>query len=234
MEALVRGYAESHADEEFAVQTYHSSSRLLDDLHVAGAADIYVLDIYIDGLSGIEVAREIRQRDAECAIIFLTASPAHAMEAFAVKAVHYLEKPAQPAAFAEAMDRSIAVLAGRRNRAILTCQTTDGIENVPTGDILYIESARQRQNIVLAHRSLSVRRSLAQFFQELQADPAFFMPHRSYIVNLAWVRKVTPEALVMKNGHTLPLPRGEYKRVKKLFMDHSFPAGPTGPGYREV
>ena len=55
--------------------------------------DIYLLDVVMPGLNGIELAKEIRSSDKAADIIFLTSSPEFAVESYTVKASNYLVKP---------------------------------------------------------------------------------------------------------------------------------------------
>ena len=51
------------------------------------------LDIYMNGMSGMEAARELRKLDTDCMLVFTTTSTDHALEGFQVRAMHYLVKP---------------------------------------------------------------------------------------------------------------------------------------------
>ena len=51
------------------------------------------LDIYMDGMTGIEAAKELRKTDTDCLLVFTTTSTDHALEGFQVRALHYLVKP---------------------------------------------------------------------------------------------------------------------------------------------
>lgn len=51
------------------------------------------LDIYMNGMTGMEAAKELRKTDAGCLLVFTTTSTDHALEGFQVRALHYLVKP---------------------------------------------------------------------------------------------------------------------------------------------
>lgn len=51
------------------------------------------LDIYLDGIDGMEAARMLRQFDENCILVFVTTSPDYALDGFKVRAMHYLVKP---------------------------------------------------------------------------------------------------------------------------------------------
>ena len=51
------------------------------------------LDIYMDGMTGMEAAKKLRKTDTDCLLVFITTSTDHALEGFQVRALHYLVKP---------------------------------------------------------------------------------------------------------------------------------------------
>ena len=51
------------------------------------------LDIYMDGMTGMEAAKKLRETDTDCLLVFTTTSTDHALEGFQVRALHYLVKP---------------------------------------------------------------------------------------------------------------------------------------------
>lgn len=65
-----------------------------------------LLDICMPGLLGTDIAREVRQRKDKTEIVFLTGSDEFAVEAFTLKAAHYLVKPFSQDEFDEALETS--------------------------------------------------------------------------------------------------------------------------------
>lgn len=220
--AMVEEFAQTCESEDFSIQKFSATSALLDDFYSTGPADIYILDIYIDGLSGIEAAKEIRKKDSRCRIIFISYSDTHAVDAFSVRATHYLEKPVAKEDVFEAMNRCVENLHSHTPQKKLILKVVGGTISVLYSEILYVESARQCQYIVTKNQKYKTRKSMREWFGFLQEDPAFIMPHRSYIINLLHVQSIASEAIVLKDGTALPLPRGERKQVLEQFLDYSF------------
>ncbi len=86
-------YFSQYPDLELKITTYLDATDVLMEVEQQYNFDIIFLDIYMPNMSGIELAASIRERNAECNIIFLTSSTNHAIEAFSLNATHYVVKP---------------------------------------------------------------------------------------------------------------------------------------------
>ena len=89
---MLKQYAAIH-EITITAEPFSNSSALLDRIEAGERHDIYLLDIYMPGISGMSVATELRSLGVRSPIIFLTSSTEHAVEAFGVDATHYLLKP---------------------------------------------------------------------------------------------------------------------------------------------
>ena len=88
---------------EFSYKPFDNSTELASNL-LQEHYDIYLLDVVMPGLNGIELAKEIRSSDKAADIIFLTSSPEFAVESYTVKASNYLVKPVSRDRLVEALD----------------------------------------------------------------------------------------------------------------------------------
>ena len=68
------------------------------------------LDIYMDGMTGMEAAKKLRKTDTDCLLVFITTSTDHALEGFQVRALHYLVKPFTEADIDALTDELLAIL----------------------------------------------------------------------------------------------------------------------------
>ena len=92
---------------------------LIDAIEKGMRYDIYLLDIYMPGISGMSIATELRSRDIKSPIIFLTSSTDHALEAFGVDATHYLLKPYTKEIFRAAMDKAMQSITSHQADSIV-------------------------------------------------------------------------------------------------------------------
>ena len=100
----------------YHVTEYCNEGTLIDDIEESNRYDIIFLDIYLNSLLGIEVAKKLRSGGYNGKIVFLTASDKYAVESYDVDAAGYLLKPHNYEKFCNVMDR---ILIGRRKNTII-------------------------------------------------------------------------------------------------------------------
>ncbi len=227
MKRLLETYCAARDLGETQVETFDNPLMLLESLDKRNRYDIALLDICMPGLLGIEVARDLRQRLAKIEIIFMTTSTEFAVDAFALKAAHYLVKPVAQAAFDEAMDRALTHI-DLSSAKLLTVRSTGGVlHTIDIQQILYIESKGHTLNIRMAANVCTEnRRSLERFAEELESmSPGqFIAPYKGYIVNQDAIASILPRSIVLTSGDSVPLARGTYRAMQATHMDYIFGA----------
>ena len=114
------------------------------------------LDIYMDGLSGMDAAKELRKTDADCLLVFTTTSTDHALEGFQVRAFHYLVKPFSEAELSGLLDEMLAKLP--RPEPVLTVKVDGSDIHLRYRDIISAEHFAHIINIrTTAGKTLATR-----------------------------------------------------------------------------
>ena len=205
---------------EITADPFLNSSALLDAMDAGEYHDIYLLDIYMPGVSGMSVATELRSRGVRSPIIFLTSSTEHAVEAFGVDATHYLLKPYTRLNFFAAMDKAMQSISSHAEESIVL-KVGGEYQNVPVSHILYCESADNYQRLWLKDGGeLLVRMTASELYDLLEDFGCFHRCGRAYIINLDHVKKVTANSAVLKNDMELPLPHSAVAGLRSAFFDH--------------
>lgn len=167
--------------------------------------DIYLLDIQMQGRSGLDVARFVRERNERALIVFITASASYAIEGYSVQAFDYVLKPFDEKSLARKLRRTIACVRGRERRFLDVGSKT--CAQVCVDSIAYLETAKRRTVVHLRdgaeHQSY---KSLAAMQKELPSD-LFFRCHAAFVVNVACVTRVQQAELTVC-GDAVPLARG--------------------------
>lgn len=177
--------------------------------------DLVFLDIRMPGLSGLEVAEGLRDKPNAPQVIFTTAYPDHAVEAFDLAASDYLVKPFDAERLRRAVERALAGSSGRDEEeapsaseetsaasAAHSSPTPRPLVRIPVqkdgrtvlveGDaIVYAAAARGYSSLKLADDKVLVSFSLNELERRLHSH--FYRVHRSYLVNLRYVRELAPD-----------------------------------------
>lgn len=148
-------------------------------------ADAILLDIQMPGMSGLEAARHIARLPQPPAIIFVTAFDEHAMQAFELRAIDYLQKPVRLARLREALSRikplapaDAEALAPRRTHFSLL--ERGRIWRVPVADVLYLRAEQRYVTARTREREYLLDESLVKLEEEF--GDAFLRIHRNCLI----------------------------------------------------
>lgn len=220
---LLREYAASRLSLAVKMSVFSSGRDLLAAAEECGGFDLYVLDIVMPELSGIELGVRLRELHSGGAIIYLTVSPEYAVDSYAARAFYYLMKPAQPDKLFQVLDQAVAALEKQR-AACVTVRTKDGLERLRLDEIVYAELVGRAVRYHLADgtglNSVTVRGPFQEETAPLLADPRFFLSGASFAVNLFYVTAVERGYLRMDGGARVPLARGLAALAKRRWSDY--------------
>lgn len=184
--------------------------------------DLYILDIIMPELSGVDLAREIRKADNNCVIVFLTSSDEFHRDAFGVEALQYLDKPVNKETLYHAFDRSLRYI-GQKSDEILPLQTKMRIHALHIDKIVYVESFRHILTFHLSNGSaietLDSSLSLEKLSEKLRF-PSFCAPYLGFIINLSFVDCLRKLQLSMTTGAVIPIPQKQFSRVRQQYSDY--------------
>lgn len=193
--------------------SFPSAEALLFAWEESRDIDILLLDIEMKGMNGLELAKRLRQYGAGMQIIFLTGYMDYIAEGYDVEALHYLLKPVTVERLRQVLDRAVERISTREHMLLLSL--ADGVVQLPLYEIRYLEVMRN-YTTVHAKEDYSVKRSLNELAGEL--DEGFYRIHRSFIVNLRFVRRITREQVMLKDGTALPLSRRHYEGLNQALI----------------
>lgn len=222
-DALQRGYLSEVAaawakrNRHMAeIRQYAEPKAFLFDYSEEKDFDILLLDIEMPEMNGIELAKRIRGESTAAQIIFITGYYEYFGEGFDVSALHYLLKPVDEGKLCPVLDRAAGNLASRQ-RCILIAGPEFSVK-VALADILYAESENVYIVVHAVGGNYRTRMALNSFSKEL--DETFFKVHRSYVVNLKYIKKITRTDIVMANGDIVPVSRGLYGEVHAALIKY--------------
>lgn len=195
-------YLWKHPDH--SVKCFLSPTALLEQYRAGERYDVVFLDILMEPLNGIDLAKEIRGMDRRVVIVFLTVALEYAPAGYEVNAFRYLLKPVAETDFFRVLDE-IRESLDTSSRTILL-RTSEYEILIHTEELYYLEADNKESILHYMGDMIRVRRSLSELETELAAAP-FCRVHRKYLVNLARVREFDGQKLTLDCGRTIPLSR---------------------------
>lgn len=201
-----------------AVRTFDSAEAFLFAFAGDQNFDILLLDIQMQAMDGVTLAKEIRKENEVLQIIFITGYSDYIAEGYDVSALHYLMKPVDEQKLFVVLDRAAAkvkALAASSGRAILFPKG-GGSVRIPADDIHYAEAFSHYVTLYTKDGQQNFNMRLSDMEQLL--GEGFFRCHRSYIVAIQHVRRVTRTSMVLDGGKEIPLSRRLYDAANQVFI----------------
>lgn len=177
------------------------------------------------GVSGIQVAKELRELDKNVRIIFVSSSPEFALESYGVGAYHYLLKPADAGLLFPLLDEIRSQLPIQEEQGFVL-KNREAVIRVLFTSLEYVEVINKTVSFHLVDGMIhEITAALSDFEEKLLSRPEFLKTHRSYLVNLNYVKSLGADGIVTKNGHSIPVSRQRRNQVQDAYMHFLIRAG---------
>ena len=178
--------------------------------------DLLLLDIEMGDMNGMELARKLRNNGDMLPIIFITGYSEFMQDGYDVEALHYLLKPVDKDKLFAVLDR----YASRHltdNRVIFP--SGDETVSINTDDIAYLEAFGKKTQITLKDgKEILCTCGLSAAAEKL--GEGFASCHRSYVVNIAYIRSISKTDITLDDGKKIPLSRRIYDSINKAFIEY--------------
>ena len=224
LEGLLEQYKEEHY-KLLSIHSYNSAAMLADDVQHSGGYDIYILDVLMPGLNGIELGMQLRKQDRNCRIFYLSSSRDYAVDAFNVKASDYLIKPVDRDELFPLLDEAILHFSERAGKSIIIKTKYSSIKL----SLENVQYAALEGKTVVYHlingdtlEGVGIRTAFAEAVQELLQDKRFMLCGTSMAVNLSHVSAVESEALIFRNGKKLFISKRAGRELRSGWTDFWF------------
>ena len=212
--SLLEKWAEV-AEAALKIESFPSAEAFLFQYEEDKTFDLLLLDIEMGKMSGVELARKIRQDDRRVQIIFITGYMEYIAEGYDVEALHYLLKPVTEEKLFGVLERAAERLKSREKELHLAIP--GAVVRVALCEIRYLEVERNYVT-VYGKEAYRIKKPLNQLEEEL--DESFFRTGRSYIVNLHFVKKITKRQVILKDGTELPLSGKVYEAINRAMIQY--------------
>lgn len=196
------------------------------------------LDIEMPKHSGLQILEFFVPSEINFQIIFITAYNEYALQAFKLAAVDYLLKPIDKTEFIQAVQKAKSIIESDKvNQNLedlkkafqqlslnkMALEIPKGVLFVSHDDILLFEADGMYTKVYLKdNQSQLICKPLKHFVDQLQQKPIFYKPHRSYLINLKYLKELSKNEgiyLIMENNKSIPLSKEKKEEFMNLIND---------------
>ena len=196
------------------LEAYGRSDLLKYDLQEGKYFDIILSDIEMPGTDGMGLAKEIRGCLPDAILIFVTAYLKYAVDAYELEVFRYIPKSSLDEKLPEALEIAIKRIRSQSDQSYLI-QTAARIEKIPLKQIVYIQKDGKNAMIICTDSSVkSVRKSLSDVHKELNSKDFVFV-ERGSIVNIAQIKRIQKEEVLLSNGVCIHASRPRLEEIKE-------------------
>lgn len=200
--------------------------------------DIVFLDIEMPKHSGLEIGNFFEPNEINFQIIFVTAYNDYAIQAFKLSAVDYILKPVDISELKSAVEKAKKNMESKSisnrlddlkkvfqqlslNKMVL--EIPKGILFVSHDDIIIFEADGMYTKVYMKNNETQlICKPMKHFVDQLQDKPIFYKPHRSYLVNLKYIKELSKKDgfhLIMENNKTIPIAKEKKDEFMQLVQD---------------
>lgn len=223
---LTSQYISTHNLDAEITEFSHSDA-LLTAMEVQ-SYHLYILDIVMPMVNGLELGKVIRRLDRESQIIFATTEPQFALQAYAAAPINYLIKPVEKQPFFDTLALAISK-ADFVEEKTFAIKTSGSMRVIKLSDILFLEYGNHSVLFHLVNGedvlSRTIRVSFSEYSAPILRDRHFMQCHTSFVVNLRRVEQFSKDGFMLHGGKTVPIAAKQYPAVRDAYMDYLMAKG---------
>lgn len=217
LEKMLCTKADTDGSGAYFVQSFTHDKPLETYINrVRGDVDILFLDVDLNGINGIEIAKGIQSKYPNIKIVFITGTPANSQDIFEVVPFGLLLKPIEARRLSDMIDKlRTHPVAAPKGQLVLKMKS--GALRILYCNIVYIESEGRIAYIYTKKEVFAVYEKLKNLVAML--PPTFVHTHQSFIVNLEYVQRMETNAFFLQDGTRIIIAKARYAEAKCRFLN---------------
>lgn len=198
-----------------AITAFSSPQELPAEL--LAACDMVFLDIDFEkeDCSGIDIARTLRNANSHALIFFVTNYIDYAPAGYEVQAFRYILKRDMGEVLERYILQAMDNMAG--DREYLRLKDKEQVIDLPLGQITYLEVLDHYVSIHTGSGSYTLNATLSGMESKLEQH-GFLRIHKSYLVNMAHIRKFRSRECLLIDGNALAVSEKNYSQQKQKYL----------------
>lgn len=215
--ALIDNYYEGDC-QRYQITQFSDGDELLEDYRAD--LDLILMDIQMTRLDGLRAAEKVRERDEVVNIVFVTNLANYAIKGYAVRAMDFLLKPINYNMLQRILKKAEDQLS-RRVTHYIALPTGQGITRFDISRLRYVSTEGLDGHMLIYHLEEGdyQNRQTMKNAEATLLQCGFNRCNSCYLVNLAYVRSVTKEKVLLTTGEELSISRARYKNFMNALTE---------------
>lgn len=191
----------------FDITTYSNGN---DFLNSKEKFSLIFLDMYLPDMIGIDVLREVRDRQADARVVFSTSSKEFIEQSYEEEALHYLVKPVTREKINLVLNKYLNIQADLQT---ISLKVGRDKENYQISSIKYVESYSHKCILHLVSREIEISESITDVENKFKGFD-FLKINRTTIVNMAFIKEVNSTGVVLDGNVYVSISRNSKSKIK--------------------
>lgn len=181
------------------------------------AFDLAFLDIQMDLVDGISLAKVLKQRNTKLALFFVTNYNEYQDDAMDLQAFRYFSKPFNVERLYSGLDKAMEYIDGAYVDIFLYTNGTQ--KRILVDDIIYVMRDNRKVVMVTKYENIITRESFDECC-DILASTFFYQVHNSFVVNLHYVDVYSYSELILNTGERIPIASRKQASFRKFWFEY--------------
>ena len=202
-------------EQDFDIREYSSGNDLCGDMDFIRECGIVFLDINMDGIDGLQTAKQIKTECPKVHIVLVTAYVNYALDGYKVKASRFLLKDDLEQTLQECMEDILHEI--MQEERVVEFGFVEGNMRLEVDDIIYIETSRHKNMFYTKEQTLSIYRKMDELEEDLKGM-GFVRAHQSFLINMKYIERISSYVMILTTGKEISVPKSRYPEVKRQYI----------------
>lgn len=198
----LKKYVEKYMNSKFKSFTIDATTNPNEIINSANAYDLAFLDIEMNEINGISLAKELKKRNGKVVVFFVTSYKKYLDDAMDLNIFRFFEKPFNPERLYSGLDKAMEYI----DEAYVDfyVYNNQAQQRILVDDVIYLESMNRKVVLNSTQGKYVVKDKLEDWCRSLP-NTFFYQVHKSYLVNLHYVDRYNYTELFLRNGDRIPI-----------------------------
>lgn len=183
----------------FEIFTFNNPQSIVESNTVYQLA---FLDIQMNELDGISLAKILKERNNKIIIFFVTSYNVYQDDAMDLRAFRFFEKPYNVERLYSGLEKAMEYI--DESYIDFYIYTNNEHKKILTNDVIYVERGNRQVTLVTTKGNYTTRETFDEWSEILQ-NSFFYKVHKSFIINLHYVTSYKYSEIFIQNNIRIPI-----------------------------